>query len=207
MPGPKLTDAELDSVRDRLRSLLEEGAFLVASGSLPAGVRPEFYAEVADLAREAGAHFVVDTSGEALRHAVERGGAMLIKPNMRELADLVGAQEIEQPELREAAAQLIRDGKAEHVVVSLGAGGAYLVNKGGSTKFDSPSVPVQSRIGAGDSMIAGMVLALAQGRDPVEAVKRGVAAGAAAVMTPGTELCRREDAERVYDEVNPQSGS
>ncbi|MFP4378492.1 MAG: 1-phosphofructokinase family hexose kinase [Spirochaetales bacterium] len=202
MPGPTLSDAELGAVRDRLHSVLGADAFLVASGSLPESVAPSFYAQVADLALEAGAHFVLDTSGDALRAAVERGGATLIKPNRRELAELVGSSELEQPEVRNAAAKLIRDGKVEHVVVSLGAGGAYLVNKQGSVKFDSPSVPVKSRIGAGDSMIAGMVLALAQGKEPAEAVKRGVAAGAAAVMTPGTELCRREDAERIYHEIS-----
>ena len=208
MPGPELTESELDAVRDRLRALLAKDAFLVASGSLPPGVRPEFYAEVAEIADSFGAHFIVDTSGEALRAAVARGGATLIKPNMRELSELVGSHKIEQPELRDAAEKLIHQGKAEHVVVSLGAGGAYLVNKEGSVKFDSPSVPVKSRIGAGDSMIAGMVLALARGSGAVEAVKRGIAAGAAAVMTPGTELCRREDAERIYEEVSAaQSGS
>jgi len=62
-------------------------------------------------------------------------------------------------------------------------------------------VPVRSKVGAGDSMVAGVVLGLVRGETMETAARRGIAAGSAAVMTPGTELCRREDAERLYGQL------
>ena len=77
-------------------------------------------------------------------------------------------------------------------------GGALLVSEAVTRRIAAPAVPIRSRVGAGDSMVAGLVLALAQGRSLEEAATYGVAAGSAAVMTPGSELCRREDTERIF---------
>ena len=204
-PGPLIGAEELDAIEERVSAALEPGTLLVASGSLPAGVPDDFYLRLARRAGEQGISLIVDTSSAALKALLDSDAAgsrpYLIKPNLRELSQLVGREDLEQPDIRDAASQLVEAHKVDQVVVSLGAGGAYLVNSRGAFKFDSPSVPVKSRIGAGDSMIAGIVLALARGAEPEEALQRGVAAGAAAVMTPGTDLCRREDAERIYTEV------
>jgi 6-phosphofructokinase 2 len=97
-------------------------------------------------------------------------------------------------ELDAAAMELIERGWCEAVVVSLGAEGALLASGDGCERFASPDVKVQSRVGAGDSMVAGIILALARGESLREAVRFGVAAGA----SPGTELCRRVDAERLF---------
>lgn len=70
-----------------------------------------------------------------------------------------------------------------------------------TARLRSPSVPIRSKVGAGDSMVAGVVLALARGDEPLDAARFGVACGAAAVMTAGTELCKREDAERLYKDL------
>ena len=201
MPGPKLTREELRRVEKAVKELIEPGTIFVASGSLPEGTPADFYVRLGEIAAAAEARYIVDTSGDFLKRVLDSTHLYLIKPNLRELALLTGRERLEQPDMREAALQLVERDKVEHVVVSLGAAGAYLVNADGSRKFNSPSVPVDSRIGAGDSMVAGIVKALVESKDPVEAVRRGVAAGAAAVMTPGTELCRREDAERIYQEV------
>jgi len=87
------------------------------------------------------------------------------------------------------------------VVISIGAAGALMVSKEVTEHFRSPTVPIKSKVGAGDSMVAGIVLGLAQGKSLRDAVMLGVAAGAAAVMTPGTELCRRVDTERLYKQM------
>jgi len=100
---------------------------------------------------------------------------------------------------------MIQKGQSETVVVSLGAAGALLVWKEGCERLRAPTVPIKSKVGAGDSMVGGMVLALDRGESLLDAVRFGVAAGAAAVMTPGTELCRRDDAERLFE--NMVSGS
>jgi 6-phosphofructokinase 2 len=87
------------------------------------------------------------------------------------------------------------------MVVSLGAAGALMVTEDGSERMTAPTVPIKSKVGAGDSMVAGIVFSLAQGRSLREAVLFGIASGAAAVMTPGTELCRRKDVEQLYDRM------
>jgi 6-phosphofructokinase 2 len=120
---------------------------------------------------------------------------------MSELQELVG-QEIQDERVQEQSAQkLVESGQSEVVVVSLGAAGALLASQRGFERLRTLSVQVKSDVGAGDSMIAGIVLKLAQGESLRKAVCFGIAAGAAAVMTPGTELCRREDTELLYDKM------
>jgi 6-phosphofructokinase 2 len=195
MPGSVLGQA---AQRRLLEIVLDPPpAYLVASGSLPPDVAPAFYAELAGRAREAGARLVLDSSEEALRQGL-KAGVFLVKPNRRELSQIAGRELREGQEQEEVARRLVERGEAEVVVVSLGAGGVLVVTGSGAERIASPDVPIQSRVGAGDSMVAGMTLALARGEDIVTAVRFGVAAGAAAVMTPGTELCRREDTERLF---------
>jgi 6-phosphofructokinase 2 len=87
------------------------------------------------------------------------------------------------------------------VLVTLGPAGALLVTADGAQRIAVPTVPIRSRVGAGDSTVAGVVLALAEGRELPEAARRGVAARAAAVMTAGTELCRGDNARRLYESM------
>lgn len=198
LPGPELDQGEQQRLRDE--ALSADPAYLVASGSLPPGVRPDFYARLADAARNAGVRLVLDTSGDALREGVS-GGVFLVKPNLRELSQIAGRDVSEDPDQEEAARRLVERGGAEVVVVSMGAGGVLLVTGSITERIPSPTVPIRSKVGAGDSTVAGITLALARGEDVPTAVRFGVAAGAAAVMTPGTELCRREDTERLFDRI------
>jgi 6-phosphofructokinase 2 len=122
----------------------------------------------------------------------------LIKPKVREFRELVGREVREQAQIEAAALELVESGRCEILVISLGAAGALAVSRDFSEHILPPTVPIVSKVGAGDSMVAGMVLSLARGRSSRESVLFGVATGTAAVMTPGTELCRREDAERLY---------
>ena len=195
MPGPSIIRDEASRVCEMLRSF--DASYLVASGSLPPGLGDDWYVRVGQCADSCGGRFILDTSGPALRRAVEQG-VWLIKLNHRELCDLVGCELEDDQQLEDAARQLILDGKVEYVLVSLGAGGALLVTRDTAESFRAPTVPIRSTVGAGDSMMAGLVHSLEQGRDMSESVRYAVAAGAAAVMTPGTGLCRLEDVERLF---------
>jgi 6-phosphofructokinase 2 len=197
MPGPDVREAEWRRCLDELRELEPAPGYLVASGSLSPGMPVDFYARVAEVAGELNARLVVDTSGEALREAA-RAGVYLLKPNAGEFQALVGRELKGEAEQLEAAQALVRSGSCEVLVISLGAGGSLLVTSGGSEHLRTPTVPIRSKVGAGDSMVAGIVLGLARDLALRDAVRLGVAAGAAAVMTEGTELCRREDTERLY---------
>jgi 6-phosphofructokinase 2 len=200
MPGPTLQEAEWQRCLHELAKIEPKPAYIVASGSLPPGVPSDFYGRVASLGQDSGSRVIVDTSGAALS-AAARAGVYLLKPNMRELAQLAG-HNIENEAAQERVAQeIIARGQAEVVVVSLGAAGALLASAKGLTRLRAPTVQIVSKIGAGDSMVAGIVLALVRGQTLENAVRFGIAAGAAAVMTPGTELCRREDTEALYERI------
>lgn len=198
MPGPSLEEREWQEL---LNFFLEEpgGGYLVASGSLPPGVPDDFYARLARAVKPKGTKVIIDTSGPALRQAVS-AGVFLIKPNFAELQELAD-HAIPPGELEQFAKQIVESGGSKVVIVSLGAAGALLLTDEGVERVRAPTVPIKSKVGAGDSMVAGITLSLSRGRSISHAVVFGVAAGASAVMTPGTELCRRDDTERLFEQM------
>ncbi len=198
MPGPDLDEEELAEFLRSLQAIEPRPGYIVGSGRLPPGVPDNFYACVAQVGSEIGARVIIDTSGGALKRAVERG-VFMIKPNTNEMNELAGRKLQDEVEQEAAAMDIVRKGGAEVVVLSLGAAGVLMATKDGFERMRAPTVPIQSKVGAGDSMVAGIVLSLARGRTTRDSVLFGLAAGAAAVMTPGTELCRREDVEKLYD--------
>lgn len=205
LPGPQMQESEWKQALAQLATLTPRPDWLVASGSLPLGLPDDFYAQVARLGKDLGMRVIVDTSGPAL-HAMVEAEAFLLKPNLRELRQLMGQPLDEEAAQEDALQKLIQAGHAQAVVLSLGSAGVLLATKEGCQRLRSPIVPIVSKIGAGDSLVAGLTLALARGWPLVEAVGYGVAASAACVMTPGTGLCRLADAERLYQRICNASG-
>jgi 6-phosphofructokinase 2 len=200
MPGPTLSENDWQKTLDIIQALSPVPDYLIASGSTPQGVPDDFYQRIAVIAKALGCRLVVDTSGEPLRLAAE-SGVYLLKPNMRELGYLVGHPiESEEDEI-ESARHLVDAGEAEVVVVSLGAGGALLVTEKNIEQLRSPTVPIRSKLGAGDSMVAGIVFGLSQGKNIRKAVQYGIAAGAATVMTAGTKLCNKNNTNMLYERL------
>lgn len=200
MPGPEVGKDEWQKCLQYIQNQNPKPKYIVASGSLPPGVPHDFYARLSQIAKNQKIQIIIDTTGEPLRMAVEEG-VFLIKPNMREVNDLIGKDVENEIELKKVARDILKQGNSEVIVISLGAGGAFVVTREKCEHLRSPTVPIKSKVGAGDSMIAGIVLALTRGEKLIDAVKYGVAAGAAAVMTPGTELCRHDDVEQIYRQM------
>jgi 6-phosphofructokinase 2 len=205
MPGAALKDHEWPTFLEWVRALRPRPDYLVASGSLPPGVPEDFYARLAALGREAGSRVVLDTSGPALTRAIQES-VYLLKPSLQEFQTLVGETDGDEAHLADLATTVVKRGWCEVLVLSLGARGALWVTASQRERLTSPAVRVKSSVGAGDSMVGGIVLALARGRALADAVRFGVAAGAAAVMNPGTALCRLEDVERLYLQVITSPG-
>jgi 6-phosphofructokinase 2 len=196
LPGPEVSETDQERCLDQLSVVAGEADYIVASGSLPLGVPEDFYARVAGLAQRLGKRLVLDTSGAALKQASH--GIYLLKPSLRELQDLVG-REIGTLFGQECAArEVIERGRSKIVVLSLGEEGALLVTAEECERFAAVPIHARSTVGAGDSMLAGIVLGLSRGLPLREAVRFGLAAGAAALLGSGTELCRRSDVERLY---------
>ncbi|MBS1519505.1 MAG: 1-phosphofructokinase family hexose kinase [Bacteroidetes bacterium] len=196
MPGPAIKPREwracLNAVvwADRVK-------FIVVSGSIPPGLPDDIFKRLAFIAEKKKARLIVDTSGKALQQAIE-AGVYMIKPNLKELAALVGIDSLTPDTAIHAAKKLIAQGKCQVIVVSMGANGALLVTGNAIVEVPQPSVKVKSTVGAGDSLVAGIVYSLSQNYSLPDAVRFGVACGSAATMNPGTELCSRPDAERIY---------
>jgi 6-phosphofructokinase 2 len=197
LPGPRIGPADQERCLHALAAAAPRAEFIVASGSLPLGVPEDFYRRVGELAKGHGKRLVLDTSGTALQRA---GHAIyLLKPSLRELEELTGRPIRSEREEMEAAQLLVEQGRSEVVVVSLGARGALLVTAQEAERFPAVPVSAKSTVGAGDSMLAGIIFGLTQGLRVREAVQFGIAAGAAALLGSGTQLCRRDDVARLYE--------
>ena len=197
-PGNELSEMEQNKIVDFISTIKTD--YLVISGSLNEGLPTDFYQKIAETAKTAAIKVIVDTSGESLRKVLETG-VYLIKPNIGELAKLIGVERLELPEVEKAAVNLIDKGTAEIVVVSLGAEGAILVSKDETHFIKAPKVEKKSTVGAGDSMVGGMVWALSQNKTLKEVIQMGVCCGSAATMNEGTQLFKREDVEVLLKEM------
>ena len=202
MPGTDLTNAEWMRCLKAVEEITDV-SFIVASGSLPPGVPLNIFAQLAKIAKNKNAKFIVDTSGEALREAVNEG-VYLLKPNLGELCFLSGKKHLGKHEIEAVAKEIIAGGKCEVVVISMGEEGALLVTNDLAKTIKPPSVIKKSTVGAGDSMVAGIVYYLSKQKSIVDAVKYGVACGTAATMNTGTELCKLKDVEEIYKIINTE---
>ncbi len=205
MPGTELSEKEWRSCLEAVEAM-DDVLFVVASGSLPPGVPQDIYAQLARIVKQKNAKLVVDTSGEALAQAAGEG-VYLLKPNLGELASLAGKNTITPGEAPAIARSVIAQGKCEVIIVSMGADGALLVTKELSGKIVPPAVKMKSTVGAGDSMVAGVIFYLSGGKSLREAARYGVACGTAATLNAGTELCHREDADKIYSAIQEQYNS
>lgn len=194
-PAPAVTIAEKDKIIEAIQEL--EFNYLVVSGGLSEGLPADFYQDIAEMAKASNSKLIIDTNGSPLRKALETG-VYMIKPNVGELAKLIGVERLEMEEVNEAAKEIIREGGAEVVVVSLGPQGAVLVTKDSYDYVPAPNVVKKSTVGAGDSMVGGMVWALSQDKPFKEVIRWGVACGSAATMNEGTQLFKLADAKRLF---------
>ena len=196
--GPRLSAEEAASVLEAVGSV--DCDYFVASGSLPPGVPEHLYARLGAAAAARGARFVLDTSGAALQLALENGGIFLVKPSRGEFEAFAG-RSLGKDEVAAEAERLVASGRVENIAITLGRDGAILATRSGTTF--SPAIPVEacSAVGAGDSFLAGMVYGFALGRPAEQAFRVGLAGGAAAVLSCGSELAKPEDLKRLVGEA------
>jgi len=198
-PGRAVQEETIVTLVDHIRSF--SPTFVVASGSLPPGLPDYFYGLIVKQANAVGAKCIVDTSGPALQ-ALKGKHAYMIKPNISELCKMLNVERLEKSEVDDAAQQAIFDGYAEMMVVSMGGDGAWLVSKDKKYFCAAPKVITRSTVGAGDSMVAGITFMLQKERPLREAIRFGVACGSAATMNDGTQLFKKEDAERLFETIS-----
>lgn len=201
LPGPVWQAADQAQVFDVLAAQAQSGGLAVISGSQPPGVPTDFPARLA--AALPGMAVVLDTSGRALSQAVAQpiAGLAVLRMDSDEAEALAGAPLATPAETADFAAALVAGGVAQVVIVARGPQGNVLVCADQRLIARPPVVPVLSAVGAGDSFVAGLVLARARGQSWGAALALGTAAAAAAVMTEATELCRAQDVALLLPQI------
>ena len=199
LPGPEISAAELDEMLNAIAGIAHID-YLVISGSVPDTVPLTIFKNLKAIADQKKAKLVVDTSGAALSSALSFG-VHLIKPSISEMAELMGKQELAIPEAISAAKGIITSGQCEIVVLSLGADGAIIIADEFMRQVAAPPVQVLSTVGAGDSMLAGILFMLANGKSLDAALEYGVACGTAATTKHGTGLCERNMVNSLFQQI------
>ncbi|HZV21564.1 MAG TPA: 1-phosphofructokinase family hexose kinase [Hyphomicrobiales bacterium] len=198
--GPHLKESEWRHFLDALNSFPDPIDYLVASGSLPPGVPEDFYASIAKLAKARGVPLALDTSGLPLKAALEHG-VDLIKPNIREMRELIGEPLADVETCVAASTAIAATGKAKLIALTLGSKGAILITREAAWRAGALPIKPVSTVGAGDSFLGAMVWALASGMPELEAFRQGVAAGSAALLVHGTELAHSSDIQALVNRV------
>jgi 1-phosphofructokinase len=208
-PGLPLDAAVLAALADVLVREAAGARWAVLSGSLPPGVPDGWSAELVVRLRATGADIAVDTSGAPLLATLDVGAVEqpdLVKPNGEELAELAGTPgrdlERDLPAAAAAASSLVERGVGA-VLATLGEAGALLVTADGAWAASPPAVRARSTVGAGDSALAGYLLADLAGAEPAERLISAVAHGAAAVALPGSSLPSPRDLDLAAVDVRP----
>lgn len=190
-PGPAIGQREVAQAGRLMADIGAESSVAVISGSmpdLPAGSIPDLVSALPN------AQVVVDTSGPALVDSLGSSAA-LVKPSARELAGVIGRTLGDERAIAIAANEILAESSVGALLVSIGSGGAFLCTRDDVIRFRAPSVQVRSAVGAGDSLVAGIAVGLSRDQPLADAVALGIAAGSAAVMSEGTQLCRPDDVE------------
>jgi len=190
--GPRVKPRDIETCLRRMKRLLHQGDWVALSGSLPPGTSPMTYARFIRALKPKGVRILLDVDGKALREGL-KGGPAFIKPNLHELARLVGYPLKTFPQSLKACKLLLQKRNLEGILLSMGKDGALLVTPQKSYLARTPRVKKDSAIGAGDSLVGGFLQGLSEGRSLLESFRLGMACGTATAITPATELCHQKD--------------
>jgi 6-phosphofructokinase 2 len=198
-PGPHIMRHELQKLVQKVKHISPKPDFLVFAGSVPPAVPADIYRQLIEAAKNNGIKTVLDSDNKWLKEGI-KAKPNVIKPNVHEAEELLGKHLRSEAAIVKALKTLVDRG-IEVAVISRGKDGLIAANGERILKAIPPQVEVRSTVGAGDSTIAGLVLKLNEGLAIDEACRWAVAAGTAAALTPGTELCRREDVVKLLSKV------
>ena len=198
-PGPVITDTDLAQLAEKVTEKAEKDDWWVLAGSLPPGVPVSYYTDLISIIQSAGAKVFLDTSGEALKQNCA-AKPLLVKPNDEEAEELTGLPVNTKEEIA-AVGGAISDMGPVSVIISLGKDGAVIVDEGKAWAAASPKIVAANPIGAGDSMVAGVVWGLSSGDSMQDALCKGIACGAATASQKGTTVGTLDQVTKLLAEV------
>jgi 1-phosphofructokinase family hexose kinase len=201
--GPLVEQAKQEELLAKIDAITQDGDWWVLAGSLPPGVGDHFYAQIVNVLNKHRANAVLDTTSESLRQGCAEH-PFLVKPNVEEASALTDRPLNNVTEIASAAAEIRKMG-AQNVVISMGKAGALLHTNEGTWQVSTPKVQEKNPIGAGDSMVGGLIWALTQGHSLREALSWGVASGAATASQGGTGIGSRALIEELAAQVSSKA--
>ncbi len=195
--GPEVPPEAVEQLRERLLRRIRPDTWLVIAGSIPPPLDPSLHVELIEAVAERGGATALDADGPVVTTILaSEARPTVLKINAHELERVIGRPVPDAQTALHAARELRRRGMT-NVVVTLGEDGAVAVTTSGEFRALAPPVEVQSAVGAGDAFLAGLLLGLKRGQGWKRALELASAAGAAVCLTPGTQLCRAKDVERL----------
>jgi len=199
LPGPDWSRADIDAARTALKEAATGDGYLVLSGSGPSGAAPDLYARICGDFADTEEDVILDTSGPTLAHlaAGQEKPPFVLRMDQHEGEELARRPLARREDSAAFARSLVERGAARVVIIARGADGSVMATADRRVHVSAAPVKVNSMVGAGDSFVGGFTMGLAQGEPLEEALRFGAAAASAAVTTPGTQLCRREDFDRL----------
>ena len=197
--GPDVTPAEIGQFYNQILTISDMD-YLVLSGSLPPGISPNIYGQIILAGRKKNAFIFLDADNKALQEAINFLPTG-IKPNIHELSRLAGRLLETDNDIIDACTSLHTRG-IRYILVSRGKEGLLFSGDSQVIKAVAPPVDVESTVGAGDSAVAGFILAHSMGKSIPECIRLACASGTATARTPGTELCHKDDVEELLPMVD-----
>jgi 1-phosphofructokinase family hexose kinase len=198
-PGPEVSPEELRKLKKRLASLVKKECLVIISGSIPPNAPREIYKDLIRMIRKKGGKVILDSEGEPFALGIKEK-PYIVKCNRRELGSIFGGKLKSRKELIGKGKYLLKRG-IEAVVISLGKKGALALHRSGSWQAKPPEIEAVDSVGSGDALTGGLTVALEEKKRIENALRLGVACGAANALSPGRGVCRKEDIERIYEEV------
>jgi 6-phosphofructokinase 2 len=198
-PGPRISKDEFERFQGKMRRIRPSPDLIVMGGSLPPGIPSNVYYSIIMEAKTFGVRTILDSDSQWLAEGI-KAKPYLVKPNVREAEELLGRELPDEDAIIKGALDIVDMG-VEIAVISRGQDGIIAATNEEVLKAVPPEVKVKSAVGAGDCTIAGLAIKLANEESLSKACRLAVALGTAAVLTPGTELARREDVETLLPRI------
>jgi 6-phosphofructokinase 2 len=200
MPTSPFLEKELSPLESLINQEVSDGDIFVISGSLPKGLPTDYYSKVIKNLTAKDVKVIVDTSGSVFNEVL-KNQLFLIKPNQKELARLAGKESLNKEEQETFAMKMVKENVAKYVVVSLGKNGAFMAHKNGIEYVKAPTISVKSTIGAGDSMVAGLIYGIVKNETPKNMLRWGVACGVSATLSEGSDLAHKRNIDAVLKQL------
>jgi 1-phosphofructokinase len=197
--GPSLGLEDITKIKEKIMKYCKQDSLVVISGSVPSEVQGDIYSEIIKDIKSKGGKVILDADGELLIQGI-KAGPYMVKPNIEELEKAFGISIDNQEEVIEVAKRILAYG-VKYVVISQGSEGSIFISQDKVAKVPGIKVEVKSTVGAGDSMVAALAIALEQDYSFEEAIKLACATSTANVMTEGTQTGRFIDIEKLKKEI------